>query len=162
MTSNVGAGKITEKKRSFGFSDGNTDSQQNDIKELVLGELKRTFRPEFINRVDDIIVFTKLTDSEIAEIADKMLQKLGSRLASLDISLKYDSDVKTALARAGFDDAYGARPLRREIQNKIEDALSEKILEGEIKKGDTVICKYTDNRFVFETAEASKALKLQL
>lgn len=151
MTSNVGARKLTEKKISFGFGESGSDNSQESIKEQVLNELKGTFRPEFINRVDDIIVFNKLTTEEIEQIAEKMLENLNNRLSPLNITLECDGSVKAQLAKIGFDDAYGARPLRREIQNKIEDALSERILESEIKSGDTVHCKYSGDAFVFET-----------
>ena len=147
MTSNVGARKLTEKKVSFGFGENN--SVDEDVKEAALGELKATFRPEFLNRVDDIIVFSKLDKGQIEEIADKMLENLKLRLNNLNITLNWDESVKSALADKGFDDVYGARPLRREIQSKIEDALSEKILEGEFKNGDSVNCTYKDESFVF-------------
>ncbi len=148
MTSNVGARKLTEKKISFGF--GENSNQNEDVKEAALGELKATFRPEFLNRVDDIIVFSKLTKDEIEQIADKMLENLKKRLENINISLSWDENVKSALAEKGFDDIYGARPLRREIQSKIEDALSEKILDGSVKNGDSVNCTFSENQFVFE------------
>ena len=147
MTSNVGARKLTEKKISFGF--GENSNQNEDVKEAALGELKATFRPEFLNRVDDIIVFSKLNKEEIEQIADKMLENLKKRLLNINISLTWDDNVKSALAEKGFDDIYGARPLRREIQSKIEDALSEKILDGSIKNGDSVNCTFLENQFVF-------------
>ncbi len=147
MTSNVGARKLTEKKVSFGFGEGNNVNE--DVKEAALTELKATFRPEFLNRVDDIIVFTKLDKSQIEEIADKMLENLKSRLLNLNINFNWDASVKSELAEKGFDDIYGARPLRREIQSKIEDALSEKILEGEFKNGDTVNCSFSEGKFIF-------------
>ncbi len=148
MTSNVGARKITDKKIAFGFGGGD-DSENNNVKESVLAELKATFRPEFLNRVDDVIVFSKLKKSEIEQIAENMLNNLGKRLKNLNITLVCEDSVKSALADKGFDDVYGARPLRREIQNKIEDALSEKILDGSIKNGDNVICKFVDGNFEF-------------
>ncbi len=149
MTSNVGARKITDKKISFGFVES-ADSGNADIKEAVLGELKNTFRPEFLNRVDDIIVFSKLTSGEIEQISDKMLEGLAKRLLNLNISFSWDESVKKALAQKGFDDTYGARPLRREIQSKIEDALSEKLLDGSIKNGDAVVCSFEDGLFKFD------------
>ncbi len=150
MTSNVGARRITEKKLSFGFGENTADINSEGVKGEVLAELKATFRPEFLNRVDDIIVFSKLTESEIEQIAEKMLENLNTRLKGLNITLNCDKSVKTELAKKGFDAVYGARPLRREIQSKIEDALSEKILDGTIKNGDTVGCKYENNEFVFQ------------
>ena len=149
MTSNVGARKLTEKKVSFGFGE-NSNANEN-VKDAALGELKDTFRPEFLNRVDDIIVFSKLSKEEIEKIADKMLENLKNRLSNINISLTWDDNVKSALAEKGFDDIYGARPLRREIQSKIEDALSEKILDGSVKNGDAVNCSFKENEFVFET-----------
>ena len=148
MTSNVGARKITDKKISFGFVEAD-DSGNSDIKASVLEELKNTFRPEFLNRVDDIIVFTKLSNAEIEEIAEKMLIGLAKRLENLNINFKWEPSVTKALSLKGFDEVYGARPLRREIQSKIEDALSEKILDGSIKNGDTVICAFEEEEFKF-------------
>lgn len=149
MTSNVGARLITEKKVSFGFGESGKD-ENKDVKELVLNELKSTFRPEFLNRVDDIIVFSKLGKEQIAEISEKMLSNLADRLKNLNITAEFDDSVKYALAEKGFDPVYGARPLRREIQNKIEDPLSEKILDSSVKNGDTVLCTYKDGEFRFE------------
>ena len=149
MTSNVGARKITDKKVAFGFG-SNENSSDTGVKEAVLSELKNTFRPEFLNRVDDIIVFTKLSKNEIEEIAEKMLCNLQNRLKNLNITLICDNSVKSALAEIGFDEVYGARPLRREIQNRIEDKISEKLLDGTVKNGDTVSCKYADGEFLFE------------
>ncbi|MBQ8740780.1 MAG: ATP-dependent Clp protease ATP-binding subunit [Clostridia bacterium] len=150
MTSNIGARLITDKKVSFGFgsSDGG-DQNEKDIKSRVLEELKSAFRPEFLNRVDDIIVFSKLTQDEIKQIAGKMLENLKKRLNNLNITIDFTDEVLTALADKGFDAIYGARPLRREIQNRIEDNLSEKILDTTIKNGDSVVCDYKDNEFMF-------------
>ncbi len=148
MTSNIGARHITDKKVAFGF--GATEEQnEKDIKALVLEELKKTFRPEFINRVDDIIVFSKLSQDEIKQIAGKMLDNLKARLSNLNITIEFTDAVLTALAEKGFDPIYGARPLRREIQSQIEDALSEKILDNTIKNGNCVVCDYVENEFVF-------------
>ena len=150
MTSNIGARLITDKKISFGFgSTDSSDQNEKDIKSRVLEELKSAFRPEFLNRVDDIIVFSKLNQDEIKQIAGKMLDNLKSRLTNLNITIDFTDEVLTALADKGFDPVYGARPLRREIQNRIEDALSEKILDTTIKNGDSVVCDYRENEFVF-------------
>ncbi len=151
MTSNVGARMITEKKISFGF--GESQDTDKDVKELVMGELKNTFRPEFLNRVDDIIVFNKLDKTEITEIAEKMLNNLSKRTENLNITLSFDPSVKSALAEIGFDEVYGARPLRREIQNRIEDELSEKLLDKSVKNGDKVLCRYKDGKFEFTVTE---------
>ena len=149
MTSNIGARLITEKKVSFGFGDASESDDKADIKEKVLGELKAAFRPEFLNRVDDIIVFSRLKQDEIKIIAGKMLENLNTRLANLNITAKFTDALIEKLAEKGFDETYGARPLRREIQNDIEDRLSEKILDGTIKNGDTVTCDYKDGEFIF-------------
>lgn len=149
MTSNIGARLITEKKVSFGFGEAPADSDKADVKEKVLGELKKAFRPEFLNRVDDIIVFSRLNKDEIKIIAGKMLENLNTRLSNLNIRAEFTDALIEKLAEKGFDDTYGARPLRREIQNDIEDKLSEKILDGSIKNGDTVTCDYKDGEFIF-------------
>ena len=115
----------------------------------MLGELKKVFRPEFLNRVDDIIVFNKLTQDEIKQIAGKMLDTLAKRLEAMNIKISFTDAAVTAIADKGFDDSYGARPLRRAIQSEIEDALSEKMLDGEITDGANVTCDYTDGKFVF-------------
>ena len=150
MTSNIGARLITEKKISFGFGESSREEDHADIKDKVLSELKGAFRPEFLNRVDDIVVFTKLTREEIKEIASKMLDNLNDRLKGLNITTTFTDAVLEQLADKGFDPIYGARPLRREIQSSIEDELSEKILEGSVKNGDTVLCDYSDNVFKFK------------
>ena len=147
MTSNIGARLITEKKTSLGF--GGTDDAQKDekqIKELVTAELKKEFRPEFLNRLDDIIVFHKLNKDEILQIAENMLDSLAKRIKDIGIEVVFDKSVAQQTAEVGFDPIYGARPLRRAIQSNVEDALSEKMLEGEINKGDKI-------RFVYENGE---------
>ena len=150
MTSNVGARFITEKKAAFGFTDsGNTGSDEERTKSEVLTELRRTFKPEFLNRVDDIIVFNKLTNDDIYCIAERMLETLKSRLETMGISISFDKTAVSAVSAAGFDEVYGARPLRRAIQTHIEDKLSELILDGTIKKGDRVICGYEDDTYKF-------------
>ena len=153
MTSNVGARLITEKQNSLGFKkdDSEKDNSQKDIKELVMGELRNVFRPEFLNRVDDIIVFNKLTQDEIKQIAKKMLNTLAKRLENMDIKITFTDATVSAIADKGFDDNYGARPLRRAIQSEIEDTLSEYMLDGRIKENFSVECDYKDDKFTFET-----------
>lgn len=145
MTSNLGARFITEKKQSLGFGEQSSESDENEIKEAVLGELKKQFRPEFLNRVDGVIVFHKLNFENICEISKYMLNNLIERLSSLDIEINFEQSVIDEIAKSGFDPIYGARPLRMTIQNRIEDLISEKILEGEINKGDKVNCVFADN-----------------
>ena len=149
MTSNVGARLITEKHKALGFTPQDDDKVKTDTRELVMGELKKLFRPEFLNRVDDIIMFNKLTQDEIKQIASKMLDTLTQRLAAMDITITFTDSAVTAIADKGFDDAYGARPLRRAIQSEIEDVLSEQMLDGKIKENSTVTCDYQDGKFTF-------------
>ncbi len=150
MTSNVGAKLLTDKKVSFGFGVSDNSEEDNSVKDKVLGELKSAFKPEFLNRVDDIIVFNKLTHEEIEQIAEKMLSTLTSRLEELGVGLNVSKEVISFVADKGFDAVYGARPLRREIQSSIEDALSELLLEKKINNGDTVNCVVTDGKIDFE------------
>ncbi len=151
MTSNIGARLITEKKQAFGFNAGDSDVEKdyNSIKDLVVGELKKVFRPEFLNRIDDTIVFKKLNTEEIKTIAGKMLNSLVIKLKNLGIDITFDDSVTQQVATVGFDATYGARPLRREIQNSIEDLISERILDGSIKGGDTLRCSYKNGEYVF-------------
>ena len=151
MTSNVGARLITDHQNSLGFVQNEEKKEEQDTKQLVLGELKKVFRPEFLNRVDDIIVFNKLTQDEIKEIARKMLDTLSKRLESMDITISFTDAAVTAIADKGFDDAYGARPLRRAIQSEIEDTLSEYMLDGKVQAGQSVTCDYQDGKFTFTT-----------
>ena len=150
MTSNVGARLITDRQQSLGFKGESDDDKKEDIRDIVMGELKNTFRPEFLNRIDDIIVFSKLSEGEIKEIASKMLENLKKRIKALDIDVSFTDEAISAIADAGFDETYGARPLRRAITSKIEDELSEKILDGTVKKNTSVTCDYKDGKFVFE------------
>ena len=150
MTSNVGARLITEKKIAFGFGDEVSGSaDDNTIKENVLGELKKAFKPEFLNRVDDIVVFKKLNQNDITEIAVKMLENLKKRLAEMGVDIDFGKEVAKQLSLKGFDDVYGARPLRREIRSEIEDALSEAILDGSINKQDKILCTVTNGKYTF-------------
>ena len=155
MTSNVGARLITEKQTSLGFFGGEekSDNDNTKIREAVLGELKKLFKPEFLNRVDDTIVFNKLTEKDIQAIAKNLLKNLEKRLNDLDIKAEFDDSAVEAVAKAGFDEIYGARPLKRAIQSNIEDAVSEKMLDGSIKSGDTVKCRYENGEYKFDVAE---------
>lgn len=147
MTSNVGASKIVDKKASLGFGE---NAENNDIESLVMGDLKKTFKPEFLNRIDEIIVFNQLEQKDIEEIAKRMLSSLSKRVADLEIELDFTPEAVTAIAEAGFDKVYGARPLRRAIQQKIEDPLSELMLENKIAKGAKCTVDFKNNEFTFE------------
>ena len=159
MTSNVGARLITE-KHSFGFGGGDEQASKEEAdrrnREKVMGELKKTFRPEFLNRVDDIIVFSQLTETDICNIAKRMLTSLGKRVQELDITLSVSEDAVAELAKVGFDPVYGARPLRRAIQSKIEDPLAEKLLEGQFKAGESVTVTVENGAFAFQKQTVDK------
>lgn len=155
MTSNVGAKLISQKQKAFGFAAGAKELEQNEkeIKDAVMGELRNTFRPEFLNRVDDIIVFQRLTKENIKEIASRLLAVLQKRVEDMGIEVTFSDEAVSKIADAGFDDVYGARPLKRAIQSRIEDALSEEMLKGNVKKGGKYICDVKDDKFVFDKAE---------
>ena len=159
MTSNVGAKLITNAgNAALGFKgeEGNGTMSQSDIKDAVMGELKKCFRPEFLNRVDDIIVFEQLNKNDIKEIARRMLKTLKNRVHDMGIELSFDDSAIEKIADEGFDPVYGARPLRRAIQSEIEDKLSEEMLDGRITSGNKYVCKHTDDGFVFDSAEAAE------
>jgi ATP-dependent Clp protease ATP-binding subunit ClpC len=155
MTSNVGGRMITEPKR-LGFIVGDdTARNYEDMKSNVMGELKKTFRPEFLNRVDDIIVFHPLSEENIKNIVGIMLEVLVKRLAQNTISIEVRDDVKAYLAKKGFDPVFGARPLRRSIQSMIEDKLAENMLEGSVKAGDTVKVELVEDKLEFNVKKPS-------
>ena len=152
MTSNIGARLITEKK-TLGFSRGENkevEKEYDDIKKEVMGELKKTFRPEFINRIDEIIVFHKLTEKEIDQIMDIMLKEVASRMEVQGIKLIVDKSAKEFIEKQGTDTTYGARPLRRAIQNMLEDTLAGAILDGTIKPGDKAKAIAEDGKIVIK------------
>ena len=151
MTSNVGASSIVEKSRSLGFTIGEDkkEDDKNDIKTKVMSHLRNTFKPEFLNRIDEIIVFNKLTDEDIRKIAAIMLDEIKKRIAALDITIEFTDEVADMLAKEGFDPVYGARPLRREIQRKIEDSFATVMLEGEFKSGDVIEAILENNEITY-------------
>ncbi len=152
MTSNVGAKLIAQSgSGTLGFAPAEAEAMsEKRIREAVMGELKNVFRPEFINRVDDIIVFHQLGKDDINEIAKRMLASLSKRVKELEINLEFSQEAIEAIGKAGFDPVYGARPLRRAIQQKIEDKLSEEMLEGKLTAGNSYICRYDNEDFIFE------------
>lgn len=158
MTSNLGARQITEHK-SLGFSAGveNAERDYSDIKSDVMSEVKRAFRPEFLNRLDEIIVFRQLGTEEIKSIAVKMLKQLKGRLADNKIEAEFDDSAVAKIAAEGFDPVYGARPLRREIQSGIEDMIAEKMLEGKISEGDSIRITVKEDKFDVEPKEKQTA-----
>ena len=164
MTSNVGARNITSADKPLGFDGRETEADEkarfDRIKQAVMEELRRTFKPEFLNRIDETIVFRQLTEEDIRHIAQRMLEITGKRMAQQDITLLADDDAVTALAKDGFDPQYGARPLRRAIQNEVEDAVAELMLEGKLQGGDTARICLRDGKVTIEK-EASPAKEEQ-
>ena len=149
MTSNLGASEILGLGSSkLGFSTSQESSEKDRIREKVMAEVKRSFKPEFLNRIDEIIVFDRLKKDEIKEIAKLMLNSLVKRLADNEITVTFTDSAVEKIADEGFDEVYGARPLRRAIQSKIEDMLSEKIIDGEIKSGESGTVDVKDDEFV--------------
>ena len=161
MTSNIGAKLITNGKKNLGFTESADDFEkdQEKIKESVMGELKNAFRPEFLNRIDDIIVFEQLSKDDIKEIARRLLSSVEKRLEKMNIKVTVDDSVIDAVSDKGFDPVYGARPLKRAIQSTVEDKIAEAMLEGVCKEGDSVTVSYKDGTTVVtpDNAEAEKA-----
>ena len=152
MTSNIGARLITDKK-TLGFVSKENEQEQIEYektKKEVLAELKKQFRPEFINRIDEIIVFHKLTSEEIKKIADIMLKQIQNILEEKGITLEIDEKAKEFITKKGTDSGYGARPLRRTIQTMVEDKIAEEIIEGNLKTGDKAIITERDEKLVVE------------
>ena len=158
MTSNVGARNITAADKPLGFDGRETEADEkarfDRIKQAVMDELRRTFKPEFLNRIDETIVFRQLTEEDIRRIAQRMLEITDKRMAQQGITLLADDEAVTALAKDGFDPQYGARPLRRAIQNEVEDAVAEQMLEGKLQSGDTAHICLQDGKVTIEKAAA--------
>ena len=159
MTSNVGASMITTtSKLGFSTSDDESKDKYEKLKETVTEEMKKAFRPEFLNRIDETIVFAHLTQPEIRQIVDLMLKDLFKRLEERELTVEVTDEVKDHLAKNGYSEAYGARPLRRIIQRKIEDNLAEEILTGKYGQGDTIRITLDDNdKIAFEKASKRKS-----
>ena len=159
MTSNIGA-EMIKRETSLGFAiprDEKADTQRSyeEMRKKLLEELKHIFRPEFLNRVDSVIVFHALSREDIAHIVDLELNKVRKRLTEYDMELAVTDAVKTLLAEEGYSEEYGARPLRRVIQNRIEDALSDTVLTKKLVAGDTVLVDVEDGEIVFRQAESN-------
>ena len=154
MTSNAGARNITEKRAKLGFNSGSEDSgkaEYEQIREAVMDEVKRVFKPEFLNRIDETIVFHKLSRGDIREICAKMLEMVIGRMEAIGIKMAVDESAIDLLAEQGFDPVYGARPLRRAIQNVIEDTAAEKMLDGSIGNSEAVIVTVKEGKIEFES-----------
>ena len=152
MTSNVGAKSLTNAGNRLGFTHADQDAGKDSeakfqqARETVMAELRQTFRPEFQNRIDDIIVFRSLTEADIREVARRMLSAVSARMETMGLHLNASDEAVAELAKAGFDPKYGARPLRRCIQNQVEDAVAEGMLDGTLKAGDTALLAVEDGR----------------
>lgn len=162
MTSNVGSSVIEKGGRKIGFDQESNeqDSSYNRIKSLVTEELKQYFRPEFLNRLDEMIVFRQLTKLEVKEIADIMLKEVFDRLKKKAIDLQVTERFRDRVVDEGYNPSYGARPLRRAIMRLLEDSLAEKILAGEVKEGDSAIVDVgLDGKVVVLSGESGGAAK---
>ena len=150
-TSNIGTQSITEgKTKGIGFAVVDDPSKDyNQVRSMVLGEVQKLFKPEFINRLDDLIVFHKLEPDQVRQIADLMLNNLAKRLKESDMTLEISNKAKDELAKEGFSEIYGARPLRRLIEDKIENPISMRIINGEFKHGDTIDVGFKKNEYTF-------------
>ncbi len=148
MTSNIGASMITERKAGLGFVDESADDydrREKKISEAVMSELKKAFKPEFLNRLDDIIVFSSLRQEDIEEITRRMLETLKKRMADMDIQVTFTDALVKKISREGFDPVYGARPLRRAIQSQLEDKFSEMLLDKKLENGKSYTCDADDS-----------------
>ncbi len=150
MTSNVGAQRIVDpKKLGFGAT-ADADKDHEDMKNGVMEEVKKQFRPEFINRIDDIIVFRALSEDDVRDIANLQLKELAARVdAQMGIKLSFNTAVKKLVFDKGYDKKYGARPLRRAVQTYVEDALSEAVLQGKVEPGQSVNVTAKDDHVEF-------------
>ena len=161
MTSNVGASTI-KKQKSLGFDTGDSatakETEYEKMKEYVMEELKRSFRPEFLNRIDDIIVFHQLEEKDLKKIVKLMLKDVSDRLKEQNINILFDEESEDLLAKKGFDITYGARPLRRAITKAVEDKLSEEILKGNVKINDDVKVTVKEENLVFKKSKLKKDL----
>jgi ATP-dependent Clp protease ATP-binding subunit ClpC len=156
MTSNVGSIRAYEKRRdTLGFSTSAEVREDEQIERRLREELKRTFRPEFLNRIDEVIIFHRLPEASLFKVVDKMLNDLRARLAERMLSLDLTDAARGWLVKNGYDEAYGARPLRRLIQREVENALARRVLGSEFTEGDRVKVDVVEDRLAFERLPAS-------
>ncbi len=160
MTSNLGTADL--RKANVGFSRADEAVTYDKMKEKVTEELKRHFRPEFLNRIDDVIVFSELSQAEVTEIVDLLTKRVQTQLQSQGLTLELTQDAKLLLAAKGYDPTLGARPLRRAIQRMVEDPLSERILWKEFHAGETIVVDTLDGEIVFRTIEAIEPPPVEL
>ena len=150
MTSNTGAKAITDNRSPLGFSarEDGAERTDGDIRSMVMKDLRRTFRPEFLNRVDEIIVFHRLTREDLRQIARKLLMAVSRRMEQAGVHLTVEESALDTLVRQGFDPLYGARPLRRAIQTSIEDPAAELMLSGYLSQGSTALARTENGKIV--------------
>ena len=161
MTSNVGVSSLNQ-KQTIGFETGNVEEKNKDrSKEIIEGEVKEAFAPEFLNRLDEVIMFNPLSEENIGEITSLMLDKTRERLNNIDIDIEYDDEVVKLLAKEGFNDEYGARPLERHITKMIEDRLAEDILDGQLDRDAVIKLSAKDEELHFENIEKKPAKEIE-
>ncbi len=149
-TSNIGSSMLTNDKSNIGFGKSRDGKTYKEVKSLVIGEVKKFFKPEFLNRLDDLIVFHRLNEEHIALIADLQIKKLSERLKDRGFSIKIDKKVKDKIVVDGYTPIYGARPLKREIERQIENPLSLKVISGEFKRGDKIRASLKSGKIEFK------------
>jgi ATP-dependent Clp protease ATP-binding subunit ClpC len=159
MTSNAGV-ELIKREGQIGFTSSKTETKtqksHEDMKDKVMNEVKKLFRPEFLNRLDEIIVFHELTEEQLRKIVDLMVKDLQNRLAERKLNLELTEKAKSWLAKEGYDPVYGARPLRRIIERFVENPLSSQVLRGELKEGDTVKVDLGKDELTFKTKAAAQ------
>jgi ATP-dependent Clp protease ATP-binding subunit ClpC len=160
MTSNLGTADL--RKNALGFGKADSAVTYEAMKAKVNDELKRHFRPEFLNRIDDVIVFSELSKEEVTEIVDLLIKRVTAQLEGQGLGLELTKDAKLLLAEKGYDPTLGARPLRRAIQRLVEDPLSERILWKEFHAGETVIVDALDGEIVFRAIEGIEPPPVEL
>ena len=158
MTSNVGADALKYQK-NLGFNIGGVDSKHKDMKGTMLEELKKAFRPEFLNRIDEMIVFHSLEKEHLKEIVAMMSNVLTKRLKEQDITLELTDAALEKIADEGYDPQYGARPIRRALQKQVEDRLSEELLKGNVEKGNSVVIDFVNDEFIVKKKEQATLSK---
>jgi ATP-dependent Clp protease ATP-binding subunit ClpC len=157
MTSNIGASEIARNTPlGFAVTEDDTGVSYDDMKSRIMGELKRVFRPEFLNRIDDVIVFHKLQKDEIKSIVDLLLRRIRESMAERELQLELSEDAKDLLVDKGWDPAMGARPLRRAIQRYIEDPLADFVLQAQLSPGQTVMVETQETEGENDGAEPIK------
>ena len=153
MTSNVGARTITSRRPSLGFApEGGAEKSREKLEAAVLEELRQVFRPEFLNRIDETIVFRQLSREELRTVARQMLARLRARLEELDVELSLTDAALDLLADRGFDPLWGARPLRRTIRSALEDPAAEMLLDGRLSPGDRALADVDAGELVLRPA----------